>query len=563
MIKMNDASQDELIGKIYDSATNPGDWLDLVDAITRFTQPQITAEGFEVHPPAERVQTLVSHLERASRNNEYIHALEDQKQTLNSIYNNMPWPVLMLDVDMRVIDANRAAQEFLTAAAPITLAPNGSLHFQDKALKLDLARVLSMEAGRDTQMLSSPAGTLSLLCTPLAKSDAMGAISTLRAIVWIISNDNKVVPSPDVIQSVFGLTLAEARLLHLLCKEGSLNECANGLQVSIHTVRSQLKSIMAKTNVSSQVELVSQTMGHAFLQAANQQLAVPEESKEQRVILPDGRVLSWFEYGSSKGRPIIVLGALSGGAPYHPPHHAWYCANNLRIINIVRPGYGTSTYKPNMQFAGFTQDIVFLCSHLNLHKPVMAANCVGGTYAMCAAATETQLFERLGVLGSMVPLEHWELDKLDSMHTLFLRIHRASPYLFAMFMRLAQRGMRRAPEKSYDNMVKAFGGSDGIVLRDPIRRARFIKSMTETLYQGNEIVINEYQWLQDDWGVDLTKIAIPTLMWHGEDDPTVSINSARATAAVIPNAVFKSLPGHGKFLVHSVWEEFLTALLEL
>ncbi len=104
MINIGDTTQDELIGKIYDSATNPGDWLELVQSIGRFTQPQITEEGLEVHPPAERVKTLIAHLERASRNNEYIHALEDQKQTLNSIYNNMPWPVLMLDVDMRVID---------------------------------------------------------------------------------------------------------------------------------------------------------------------------------------------------------------------------------------------------------------------------------------------------------------------------------------------------------------------------------------------------------------------------------------------------------------------------
>ena len=102
MSKLDNAGQDELIGKIYDSATNPGDWLELVGSITHYTQPQITEDGFEVHPPAELVQTLISHLERASRNNEYIHALEDQKQTLNSIYNNMPWPVLMLDVDMRV-----------------------------------------------------------------------------------------------------------------------------------------------------------------------------------------------------------------------------------------------------------------------------------------------------------------------------------------------------------------------------------------------------------------------------------------------------------------------------
>lgn len=555
--------KDELIGKIYDSSTDPGDWFNLIEAITVFTQPQITSDGLEIHPPPEVVDNLISHLERAARSNDYIHVLEDQKQTLSTIYNNMPWPMVMLDANMLAIDANQAAHQFLKASSPITLHENGSLYFQDRALQTALKRVLNMETGRDVQILHSTSGNLSLLCTPLAKSDAPGTISKLRAVVWIISNENKIIPSVDIIQSVFGLTQAEARLLHLLCKEGSLNECANSLSVSIHTVRSQLKSIMAKTNVSSQVELVSQTMGHSFLQTATQQLQISHQDVEQRVLLPDGRVLSWFEYGNPKGRAVLTLEGLSGGIPYHPPHQNWYSDNNLRIINIVRPGYGTSTLKPDMKFVGFTQDIKYLCNYLNIDKPVMAAYCVGSAYALCAAATETKIFERLGVLGPTVPLEYWELDKLDFMHKLYLQMHRTSPKIFAMFLRLAIRGLRRAPEKGYARIAKSLGGRDCELLNDPIIRERTIRQMQNGQYQGNEIIINEYQWLQESWNIDLAKISIPTLVWHGEADPTISIGSARSMAANIPGAVFRGLPEHGRLLAHDVWRDFLTALLEL
>ena len=74
---------DELIGKIYDSATNPGEWFDLVEAIAHYTQPETTEDGLEIYRPPELVETIISHLERAARNNEYIHVLEDQKQTIN------------------------------------------------------------------------------------------------------------------------------------------------------------------------------------------------------------------------------------------------------------------------------------------------------------------------------------------------------------------------------------------------------------------------------------------------------------------------------------------------
>jgi len=554
---------DELIGKIYDSATNPGEWFDLVEAIAHYTQPETTEDGLEIYRPPELVETIISHLERAARNNEYIHVLEDQKQTLNTIYNNMPWPMLMLDSKMNVLDANQAAHQFLNVSAPVSITVDGHVHFQDRDLKAALQRLLNMETGRDVQILNSATSGLSLLCTPLAKSDAPGAISQLRAVVWVISNENKIVPSADIIQSVFGLTLAEARLLNLLCSQGSLNECAAQLDVSVHTVRSQLKSIMAKTHVTSQVQLVSKTMGQSFLQAATKQLSVVVEEVERTVLLPDGRVLSWFEYGNSQGRVVLTLDGIGGGTPHHSQHDSWYKSKNLRVINIIRPGYGVSTAKPNLQFVEFIEDIKFLIKHLSIHRPVMATYCIGSAYALCAAAKVPDLFERLGILGPTVPLEHWEIEKLDLMHKLFLRMYRTSPKIFSMFMRLAMRGLQRNPEKGYAKIATSLGGRDQELLEDPVIRKRTIEQIQARKYQGSEMLVNEYQNSQESWGVDLNKITMPTLMWHGEADPTISIGSARSMAAAIPNIIFKSFPGHGRLLVHDLWEDFLENLLEL
>jgi pimeloyl-ACP methyl ester carboxylesterase/DNA-binding CsgD family transcriptional regulator len=512
------------------------------------------------HPP-EIVETLTLHLERATRNNDYIHILEDQRHTLNTIYNNMPWPLLMVDEHMIVMDANDAARQLLHAQSLIEIAANGALYFRDAKLKAALKRVLTMEGGRDTQILNSTSGNLSLLCIPLAKSDASDAMSRLRAVIWVISNDNKIIPSTEIIQAIFGLTLAEARLLNLLCREGSLNECAKQLEVSIHTVRSQLKSIMSKTNTSSQVKLVSQAMGHSFLQkAAKNTLMLSGE--EQRLVLPDGRILSWFEYGSPQGRPVLSLEGLGGALPYHNGYDSWYKENNLRVINIIRPGYGLSTLKPELQFVDFADDIVFLCQHLNCRKPVMAAYCCGGTYALCAAAKYPGIFERMGILGTTVAIEYWELHKLDFMHSLFLRMHRVSPKIFSMFMRLAIRGMQRDPEKSSSNIARHFRGRDAEILNDPAVKRRSIEQQKERRYQGTEIIIREYQLLQSPWMIDFGDIKIPTLIWHGEDDPTISVDSVRAMAAAIPGAIFKSIPKQGRFLVHDVWLDFLAELLK-
>ena len=130
-----------------------------------------------------------------------------------------------------------------------------------------------------------------------------------------------------------------------------------------------------------------------------------------------------------------------------------------------------------------------------------------------------------------------------------------------MFMRLAMRGLHRDPDKSYANIAKAYNGRDAEILQDPLVQKRAIEQQKERRYQGTDILIREYQLLQRPWNVDLSRIKTPTWVWHGEDDPTISIDSARATAAAIPNARFKAIPKQGRFIAHDVWTEVLAEVL--
>jgi DNA-binding CsgD family transcriptional regulator len=58
------------------------------------------------------------------------------------------------------------------------------------------------------------------------------------------------------LQQLYGLTPAESRLALLLAAGNAPKEAAQQLQVGISTVRSQLKSIFAKTDTNRQSELV-------------------------------------------------------------------------------------------------------------------------------------------------------------------------------------------------------------------------------------------------------------------------------------------------------------------
>ena len=67
----------------------------------------------------------------------------------------------------------------------------------------------------------------------------------------------------QLLKDLYGLTEAESRVAHGLFHTGDLREVAEEAGVTINTVRTQLKSLLHKTGVNSQVKLVLKIAHHA------------------------------------------------------------------------------------------------------------------------------------------------------------------------------------------------------------------------------------------------------------------------------------------------------------
>lgn len=72
--------------------------------------------------------------------------------------------------------------------------------------------------------------------------------------------DSRVSPTPGELLSLFGVTRVEAELLAHLCMGEDLRAFAQSRGVSIHTARTQLKQVMAKTRTHRQSDLVRLVM---------------------------------------------------------------------------------------------------------------------------------------------------------------------------------------------------------------------------------------------------------------------------------------------------------------
>ena len=67
-----------------------------------------------------------------------MHALEDRTHILNTMYNQMPWPMLMLDERMQCLECNPAARQGLREGAVTLQLPSREEHIVPSDLTLGL-----------------------------------------------------------------------------------------------------------------------------------------------------------------------------------------------------------------------------------------------------------------------------------------------------------------------------------------------------------------------------------------------------------------------------------------
>ena len=180
---------------------------------------------------------------------------------LCAAFDQLSVAVLILSASGRILFANRAANDMLEAGWPIRLL-DGCLQGNDRsvsgALKQAVELVSSSEQGAEAgayevclaHMSADQPGAIAEL-RPLAFNDAEPAIA-----LFIVEGGQTSHHGMDGLAEAFGLSKAETRSLKALAETQDPAEAAVQLNLSLSTVKSHLRKIFQKTNMSRQADLV-------------------------------------------------------------------------------------------------------------------------------------------------------------------------------------------------------------------------------------------------------------------------------------------------------------------
>jgi len=229
---------------------------------------------------------VAPHIARAVQIQGQMTAVSLQKHWVWSALDCLRVGVILLDGRGKPLHLNRAAERlagggkgFGAGREGLTL-PSATDTARLRRLIADAADLATGRGGAAggclrVRMAGSRAATLQFQVIPLphglserpwAPSQADGCVAVF------VSTPGGPRLSWIRMMALHGFTRAEARLGSLLAAGVSLEEAAETLSISIHTVRSQLKTVFAKTGVTRQAELVALLLADMLTDPADDSL---------------------------------------------------------------------------------------------------------------------------------------------------------------------------------------------------------------------------------------------------------------------------------------------------
>lgn len=204
----------------------------------------------------DMLATLLPGLEPLAK----MHQLAQGSRYLTHLLSCIRMPVMLVDASGRILAANPAARGLVDQARKANGGkPGVTLPGLSAEQFASIVRRACRpgEKGGGSLMQVSPGSTqppLQVMATPVAANPAIGSDQPTALI--LVHGPQRPDSGNHLLQQIFGLTPAEARLARLILEGRSPGDAAIQLHVSVSTIRTQLSAVLKKTGAQRQSDLV-------------------------------------------------------------------------------------------------------------------------------------------------------------------------------------------------------------------------------------------------------------------------------------------------------------------
>jgi len=619
---MNYKNINHLIELIYEAAIDPLKWSDLLSALAEFVDQvdhQIASAGMDadihsiipgiaaigdVAPRASISQTLkslnniglaandgngqnigevndilIGHFARAIKIAKRLVDMDEQNEVVLSLLDRLPIALVLVNKESDVVESNALADEILLSDSCL-FVNDGNLQAIENNEKLhkaieQMAKHDPASTRGQSLALSNEATSNSLMLF-LAPIKHNGNNQGASVAVFISQRKSHPLVLPAELSELYGLTEKELHITGQLVKGLSIKEISSESSVSQHTVRSQVKAIMRKTETSRQAELVSLVF-NGLGSFVNSIPDVSQESRQSLLVktkqwrrdyqvlqLADGRNMSYEELGDPEGQLVVHCHSVLGSRLEKAFNADEICKQrNVRLIVIDRPGFGTSDPDADACYAKWPHDLVQLVDYLGVEQISLTGYAMGGQYVLACLHEIPERIKQAAIISSgMTPETVEDYEQIVPLYKMNNKLARHVPKVYGLLSSVLVKGVLNDPDNFFSQLSEKLDKEDQKVMATENFKTNMFASMKEGFRQGGKASSKEIVRYMHDWGFDLRKITVPLHIWHGDCDHHVPYILSKKFEPLIKNKKYFTQKEMGHYMFFTHWEQILSELIE-
>ena len=506
-------------------------------------------------------------------------------------------------LDQSAADKNaHAIVNAFDRSAAFTFADNGDITAANAAAKL----VLGISPGSSVDALPFDAAEISILKREAGRVAASASPSdsfvrfrlttTKRPVVIRLSSiddreqsraETLAVTSEmawpaqlsSVVREAFGLTETEAEILRALVEGAGLKEIAVRRGRSPDTIKTQLRSILSKSETRTQAELIRLTLGLMDVistadAASDQGPAASLRGKLKplpfiSIERPGGRRSDHIVFGDPSGRPVLFFPLNYGLIRW--PASAEIAAERagLKIIVPIRAGYGHSTRAESRSTFVDTvvEDTVALLDHYGIEKCPVIALSVDSYFAYRIANRHPGRLTGLVNCSAGLPItSRTQYERMHKWHRFILANAKFAPSMLPFMVKAGFSLSRRIGKRKFVHAVYGGSQADVLTFEDP--------EVMEAMVMGSEVCLSDWHSAHEafsheviveqyDWSDLVRNCGFPVIIWQGHQDPQVPLATVQELQQIYPHIQWHEDEKAGQLIFFKNWPRILESAEKL
>ena len=282
--------------------------------------------------------------------------------------------------------------------------------------------------------------------------------------------------------------------------------------------------------------------------------------------MPDGRRISFAEFGDPRGRTVVWLHG-TPGARRQIPHEAraLAAAKHVRLVGIDRPGIGSSTPHVYPRIRSFAWDLDQVADALGIEDMAIIGLSGGGPYALAAGVELGDRVRAIGVLGGVAPTKG--PDAIDGgLVALGVRLSWALHWgkvPLGMGLGALVRAVRPLGSPALDLFARVSPEGDRRLLGRPELKAMFLDDLFNGSRRQFQGPIADVIAFTKDWGFVAGDVRVPVVWWHGDADHIIPFSHGVHMVARLPQATLRTMSGESHLGGLGIAKEILGTLLDI